>query len=172
MEKKVGKKVRHVQIKPPHSLLIVLHGCQLNPKAPQKNLTFKKIFSLPQEEFLIKDFSCYLKRELPLQGRIFISARIVGFYSNFFGHKTKFFFLWEDIEDIQVIPPSFATIGTPALLMILRSGRGFDARHGAKCQDGEGRLKFQFQTFASFSIASKTIRVLWRTKTTSYEDRA
>lgn len=84
-----------------------------------------------------------------------MSARIVGFYANLFGHKTKFFFLWEDVEEIQVLQPSFTTVGTPSLLFILKSGRGLDAKSGAKSQDKEGRLKFQFHSFASFSKASR-----------------
>lgn len=92
---------------------------------------------------------------MPLQGRLFLSARIVGFYANLFGHKTKFFFLWEDIVDIQVLPPSLASVGSPTLVIVLRKGRGFDARHGAKSQDEEGRLKFYFQSFVSFDAANR-----------------
>ncbi|XP_008777790.2 C2 and GRAM domain-containing protein At5g50170 [Phoenix dactylifera] len=147
-------------------------GRKLNIRSPHRNSTFQKLFALPPEEFLINDFSCYLKRKMPLQGRLFLSARIVGFYANLFGHKTKFFFLWEDIEDIQVIPPSFSTFGSPALQIILRSGRGLDARHGAKSQDEEGRLRFQFQSFVSFNIVSRTIMALWRTRALNIEQRA
>ncbi|KAF3639337.1 C2 and GRAM domain-containing protein [Capsicum annuum] len=139
-------------------------GKKLNLRSPHKNSTFQKIFGLPPEEFLINDYSCSLKRKMPLQGRIFLSARIVGFYANFFGHKTKFFFLWEDIEDINVASPSWSTMGSPALVIILRKGRGVDARHGAKCQDEEGRLHFCFHSFVSFNVASRTIMALWRTR--------
>jgi len=90
-----------------------------------------------------------------MQGRLFLSARIVGFYGNFFGHKTKFFFLWEDIEDIEVHPPSFASVGSPTLVIVLRKGRGVDARHGAKTMDEEGRLRFYFQSFIPFEVASR-----------------
>lgn len=79
----------------------------------------------------------------------------MGFYANFFGHKTKFFLLLEDIEDIQVIPPSLASMGSPSLVIVLRKGRGLDARHGAKSQDEEGRLKFYFQSFVSFNVATR-----------------
>lgn len=92
---------------------------------------------------------------LLMQGRLFLSARIVGFYANLFGHKTKFFFLWEDVEEIEELTPSFTTVGTPSLLFVLKSGRGLDAKNGAKSQDKEGRLKFQFHSFASFSKASR-----------------
>ncbi|KAH7682900.1 C2 domain-containing protein [Dioscorea alata] len=147
-------------------------GKKINLQSPHKNATFQKIFVLPPEEFLINDFSCYLKRKLPLQGRLFLSARIVAFYANFFGHKTKFFFLWEDIEDIKMMPPSLATVGSPALLFILKIGRGNDARHGSKSRDEEGRLKFQFQSFASFGKASRTIMALWRARTLTFEQQA
>jgi GRAM domain len=90
-----------------------------------------------------------------LQGRLFLSPRIVGFYSNLFGHKTKFFFLWEDIEDIQVLPPSLSSMGSPSILVILRRGRGHDAKHGAKSVDKEGRLRFLFQSFVSFNVANR-----------------
>lgn len=79
----------------------------------------------------------------------------MGFYANLFGHKTKFFFLWEDIEDIHELPPSLGTVGSPSLVIILGKGRGTDARHGAKCQDEEGRLYFYFHSFVSFNVASR-----------------
>lgn len=100
-----------------------------------------------------------------------MSARTVGFYANLFGHKTKFFFLWEDVEEIQVLQPSFTTVGTPSLLFILKSGRGLDAKSGAKSQDKDGRLKFQFHSFASFSKASRTIVGLWKSKSSAIEQR-
>ncbi|KAL3529496.1 hypothetical protein ACH5RR_008818 [Cinchona calisaya] len=105
---------------------------QLNLRSPHRNSAFQKIFGLPPEEFLICDFSCSLRRKIPLQGRLFLSARIVGFYANLFGHKTKFFVLWEDIEDIHQLPPSLGTVGSPLLVIILSRDRGIDATHGAK----------------------------------------
>ncbi|KAL5814872.1 hypothetical protein ACOSQ4_025513 [Xanthoceras sorbifolium] len=147
-------------------------GKKLNLRSPHRNSTFQKLFALPPEEFLISDFTCQLKRKLPLQGRLFLSARIVGFYANLFGHKTKFFFLWEDIDDIQVLPPSLASVGSPSLVMILRKGRGLDARHGAKSQDEEGRLRFYFQSFVSFNVAIRTIMALWRTRTLTPDQKA
>ncbi|XP_065874874.1 C2 and GRAM domain-containing protein At5g50170 [Euphorbia lathyris] len=147
-------------------------GKKLNVRSPHKNSTFQKLFGLPPEEFLISAFTCQLKRKMPLQGRLFLSARIVGFYANLFGHKTKFFFLWEDIEDIHVLPPSLSSVGSPSLVIVLRKGRGLDARHGAKAQDEEGRLRYYFQSFVSFNVASRTIMALWRTRTLTPEQRA
>ncbi|XP_058787396.1 C2 and GRAM domain-containing protein At5g50170-like isoform X2 [Vicia villosa] len=112
----------------------------------------------------IKDYLEKKEKEVGKKGRLFLSARILGFYANLFGHKTNFFFLWEDIESIQVLPPSLASLGSPTLVIILRRGRGTDARHGAKTQDEEGRLRFHFQSFVSFGSASRTITALWRTR--------
>ncbi|CAK9139169.1 unnamed protein product [Ilex paraguariensis] len=151
MEKEVGKKIRL--------------------RSPQTNSAFQKLFGLPPEEFLINDFTCHLKRKMPLQGRLFLSARIIGFHADLFGHKTKFFFLWEDIEDIQVVPPTLSSMGSPIVVMTLRPGKGLDARHGAKTQDEEGRLKFHFHSFVSFNVAQRTIMALWKARALSPEQK-
>jgi hypothetical protein len=70
-----------------------------------------------------------------------------------FGRKTKFFFLWEDIEDIQAIPPSLSS-WSPSLVITLHRGKGMDAKHGAKSMEN-GKLKFGLQSFASFSAANR-----------------
>lgn len=152
MEKEVGKKIKM--------------------RSPQTNSAFQKLFKLPPEEFLINDFTCHLKRKMPLQGRLFLSARIIGFHGDLFGHKTTFFFLWEDIEDIQVVPPTLSSMGSPVVVITLHPGRGLDAKHGAKTQDEEGRLKFHFQSFVSFSVAHRTIMALWRARSSSPEQKA
>ncbi|TKY53897.1 C2 and GRAM domain-containing protein [Spatholobus suberectus] len=146
-------------------------GKKINLRSPQTNSAFQKLFGLPPEEFLINDFTCHLKRKMPLQGRLFVSARIIGFHANLFGHKTKFFLLWEDIEDIQVIPPTFSSMGSPIIVITLWPGRGVDARHGAKTQDEEGRLKFRFQSFVSFNVAQRTIMALWKARSLSPEQK-
>lgn len=146
-------------------------GKKINVRSPQTNSAFQKLFGLPQEEFLINDFTCHLKRKMPLQGRLFLSARIVGFYASIFGNKTKFFFLWEDIEEIQVLPPTLASMGSPIVVMTLRPNRGLDARIGAKTHDEEGRLKFHFHSFVSFNVAQKTIMALWKAKSLTPEQK-
>ncbi|KAI4298841.1 hypothetical protein L6164_032357 [Bauhinia variegata] len=147
-------------------------GKKITLRSPQTNSAFQKLFGLPQEEFLINDFTCHLKRKMPMQGRLFLSARIIGFHANLFGKKTKFFLLWEDIEEIQVIPPNFSSMGSPIILITLRQGRGMDARHGAKTQDEKGRLKFHFQSFVSFNVAHRTIMALWKARSMSPEQKA
>lgn len=124
-------------------------------RVPVAGLTCFCMFFKPVYSHVSLASSCKFGMTPLTQGRLFLSARIVGFYANLFGHKTKFFFLWEDIEDIQVLPPSLASIGSPTLVIVLRKDRGLDARHGAKSQDEEGRLKFYFQSFASFNGASR-----------------
>ncbi|XP_073009990.1 C2 and GRAM domain-containing protein At1g03370 isoform X2 [Typha latifolia] len=146
-------------------------GQKINVRSPQTNSAFQKIFNLPPEEFLINDFTCHLKRRLLTQGRLFLSPRIIGFYTNLFGHKTKFFFLWEDIDDIQVVPPSLASMGSPCLIIILRRGKGTDAKHGAKTLDEDGKLRFHFQSFVSFNVANRTIMALWKSRSLSPEQK-
>ncbi|KAM7269994.1 hypothetical protein ACFE04_029208 [Oxalis oulophora] len=146
-------------------------GKKINVRSPHTNSVFQKLFGLPTEEFLINDFTCHLKRKMPAQGRIFLSPRIFGFHTNLFGNKTTFFFLWEDIEDINVSPATLSSMGSPVVLITLKKGRGADARHGAKTQDKEGRLKFQFQSFVSYSAAHRTIMALWKARSLSPEQK-
>ena len=40
---------------------------QIHLRSAQTNSAFRKLFSLPPEEFLIDDFTCHLKRKMPLQ---------------------------------------------------------------------------------------------------------
>lgn len=40
---------------------------QINLRSAQTNAAFRKLFTLPPEEFLIDDFTCHLKRKMPLQ---------------------------------------------------------------------------------------------------------
>ncbi|KQJ98783.1 C2 and GRAM domain-containing protein At1g03370 [Brachypodium distachyon] len=144
-------------------------GKKMTLRSPRTNTAFQELFSLPAEEFLISSFTCYLKRKLHTQGHLFLSPRIIGFYSSMFGRKTKFFFLWEDIEDIQAIPPSLSS-WSPSLAIILHKGRGMDAKHGAKSVEN-GKLKFSLQSFASFSVANRTIMALWKARSLSSETK-
>lgn len=40
---------------------------QISLRSPQTNSAFQKLFGLPSEEFLINDFTCQLKRRMPMQ---------------------------------------------------------------------------------------------------------
>ncbi|CAI5501783.1 unnamed protein product [Closterium sp. Naga37s-1] len=72
----------------------------------QKNLAFQRLFDLPDSECLINDFSCILKKGLLSQGRLFLSPRLLAFYSSVFGTRIKFTLLWEDIDEIDDSVPS------------------------------------------------------------------
>jgi len=78
-----------------------------------------------------------------LQGRLFLSPRMLGFYSNLFGMKTKFQFIWEDIDEIVETPVAI----NPCIVIFLRKGRGQDARNGMRGVDPNGRVKFYFCSF-------------------------
>lgn len=146
-------------------------GKKISRRSPQTNSAFQKLFCLPPEEFLINDFTCHLKRKMPLQGRLFLSPRVVGFHASLFRHKTNFFILWEDIEDIQVASPNLSSMGSPIIVITLRKGRGVDAKHGAKTQDEKGRLKYYFHSFVSFTMAHRTIMALWKARSLSPEQK-
>ncbi|XP_048490312.1 C2 and GRAM domain-containing protein At1g03370 isoform X2 [Beta vulgaris subsp. vulgaris] len=146
-------------------------GKKIGRRSPQTNSAFQKLFCLPPEEFLINDFTCHLKRKMPLQGRLFLSPRVIGFHATLFRHKTNFFILWEDVEDIQVASPNLSSMGSPIIVITLRKGRGLDAKHGARTQDEEGRLKYYFHSFVSFNMAHRTIMALWKARSLSPEQK-
>ncbi|CAI7808242.1 unnamed protein product [Closterium sp. NIES-53] len=72
----------------------------------QKNAAFQRLFDLPESECLINDFSCILKKGLLSQGRLFLSQRLLAFYSSVFGTRIQFTLLWEDIDEIDDSVPS------------------------------------------------------------------
>ncbi|CAM6094736.1 unnamed protein product [Calypogeia fissa] len=144
-------------------------GTKIVRRSPQRNKEFQKLFALPQEEFLINDYACAIKRKIPIQGRLFLSPRMLGFYSNLFGHKTKFGFVWEDIEEIKEAAPSRGALFNPSITITLRKGRAQDCRQGSKGVDHHGRLRFQFLSFVRPSPAFRTIIALWKNRTLSVE---
>ncbi|KAJ3699203.1 hypothetical protein LUZ61_002908 [Rhynchospora tenuis] len=131
-------------------------GKKINMSSPQKNMEFQRNFSLPQEEILITDFMCNFRCKGRINfGKLFLSPRIIGFQTTLIGRKTKFFFLWQDIEDIHMIKPSLSALGSSTLLITLQKGRGQDAQIGALSCDDEGRLRFQFQIYTKFDVANR-----------------
>ena len=55
------------------------HTMQINLRSTQTNAAFRKLFALPPEEFLIDDFTCHLKRKMPLQV-LWFSSCYLSFY--------------------------------------------------------------------------------------------
>jgi len=68
--------------------------------------------------------------------------------------------MWEDIEEIK----ESAQAINPSIVIFLRRGRAYDARHGARGIDGRGRLKFQFLSFVRSGTAFRTIIALWKNR--------
>ncbi|KAG0621016.1 hypothetical protein M758_4G261700 [Ceratodon purpureus] len=142
-------------------------GTKVVKRSAQKNGSFQKLFALPAEEFLINDFACAAKRKILIQGRLFLSPRLLGFYSNLFGIKTKFQFIWEDIDEIVETPVAI----NPCIVIFLRKGRGLDARNGMRGIDAHGRAKFYFCSFVKPVTAFRTITALWKNRKLSPEQR-
>jgi hypothetical protein len=57
---------------------------------PKRNRDFHNLFrNIPQNEYLINDYSCALQREILSQGKIFVSLHHVCFHSNIFSWVTN-----------------------------------------------------------------------------------
>lgn len=82
-----------------------------------------------------------------LQGRLFISPRIFGFYTNIFGHKTKFFFLCEDIHYIVQVPTTLSSMGSPSLVIILWKDRWMKAKAWSRATGQLRETKVPFPVF-------------------------
>lgn len=92
---------------------------------------------------------------------------MLGFYSNLFGIKTKFQFIWEDIEEIVETPG----VMNPYIVMYLRKGRGLDAHNGMRGVCPNGRAKFYFCSFVKPVTAFRTISALWKNRKLSPEQQ-
>jgi hypothetical protein len=80
----------------------------------------------------------------------------LAFYSNIFGHRTRFVILWEDVDEIKEASHSFGSVGVllnRSILVFTKKGRASDAQHGAKSMDEKGRFKFQFLSIIHFKPA-------------------
>lgn len=56
---------------------------QIGKRSPQRNTSFQRLFSLPEEEFLINDFACAVKKKIPLQVQFDTSLQ-PHFFANIF----------------------------------------------------------------------------------------
>lgn len=88
---------------------------------------------------------------------MFLSPRVLAFYANIFGKKTKFYLLWEDIEELKENAPSIASINrllNPNITLYVKKGKGGpEARLAAYGVDSQGRMKLRFQSFVRPSVA-------------------
>lgn len=63
----------------------------------QKSRAYIKLFSLPESEELICDFSCAVQRAILLHGRMYVSTHFVCFFSSIFSHKTSIVLPMDDV---------------------------------------------------------------------------
>ena len=90
-----------------------LSGFSMAPK--QRNRTFHQQFrSVPEDDFLVEDYSCALQKEILLAGRVYISEGHICFSSNILGWVTTLVISFEEIVNIEkentalVIPNAIA----------------------------------------------------------------
>ncbi|KAF7507208.1 hypothetical protein GJ744_010890 [Endocarpon pusillum] len=77
-----------------------LTGFAVAPKA--RNRTFHQLFrSVPEDDFLIEDYSCALQKEILLAGRIYISEGHICFSSNILGWVTTLVISFEEVMAIE-----------------------------------------------------------------------
>ncbi|KAG9288729.1 hypothetical protein G9A89_004348 [Geosiphon pyriformis] len=73
-----------------------------SPARPQRNKEFHALFrSVPEEDYLIDDYSCALQKEILVQGRMYISVNHVCFNANIFGWVTNLVIAFTDIVAIE-----------------------------------------------------------------------
>ncbi|KAI9137672.1 GRAM domain-containing protein, partial [Paraphysoderma sedebokerense] len=67
-----------------------------------KNQQFHSIFrSVPDQEFLIEDFSCALQKEILVQGRLYVSENHICFHASILGWITTVMVPFSDVIAIE-----------------------------------------------------------------------
>lgn len=67
-----------------------------------KNQDFHKIFpTIPSNVFLVEDFNCSWIRDIPIQGKLYLSTEFICFYSNVFGRTIRKVIPLNDLEEIR-----------------------------------------------------------------------
>ena len=75
-------------------------GFTVAPK--QRNRNFHQQFrSVPEDDFLIEDYSCALQKEILVAGRIYISEGHICFSSNILGWVTTLVISFEEVVSIE-----------------------------------------------------------------------
>ena len=77
-----------------------LSGFSMAPK--QRNRNFHQQFrSVPEDDYLIEDYSCALQKEIILAGRVYISEGHICFSSNILGWVTTLVISFEEIVNLR-----------------------------------------------------------------------
>ncbi|KAJ9664309.1 hypothetical protein H2198_000238 [Neophaeococcomyces mojaviensis] len=102
-----------------------LSGFAIAPK--QRNRAFHQQFrSVPEDDFLIEDYSCALQKEILLAGRLYISEGHICFSSNILGWITTLIISFEEIvgiekENTAIVIPNAIAVQTLHARHIFRS---------------------------------------------------
>jgi hypothetical protein len=77
-----------------------LTGFAVAPK--QRNRAFHQLFrSVPEDDYLVEDYSCALQRDILLAGRIYISQGHICFSSNILGWVTTLVISFEEVVSFE-----------------------------------------------------------------------
>ncbi|KAF1809189.1 hypothetical protein P152DRAFT_442476 [Eremomyces bilateralis CBS 781.70] len=69
---------------------------------PKRNRDFHQLFrSVPEDDYLIEDYSAALQREILLQGRLYISEGHICFSSNILGWVTNLVISYDEVVSIE-----------------------------------------------------------------------
>ncbi|CAG8971525.1 hypothetical protein HYALB_00005421 [Hymenoscyphus albidus] len=68
----------------------------------KRNRDFHNLFrSVPEDDYLIEDYSCALQREILAHGRLYVSEGHLCFYSNIFGWVTTLVMSFDEIVSVE-----------------------------------------------------------------------
>ncbi|TVY89009.1 putative membrane protein, partial [Lachnellula willkommii] len=94
--------------------IVAAHGSMADPKAgnpkitgfavasKKRNRDFHQLFrSVPDDDYLIEDYSCALQREILAHGRLYVSEGHLCFSSNIFGWVTTLVMSFDEIVSVE-----------------------------------------------------------------------
>lgn len=77
-----------------------LTGFTMAPKPRNRNF-HQQFRSVPEDDYLIEDYSCALQKEIILAGRVYISEGHICFFSNILGWVTTVVISFEEVVSIE-----------------------------------------------------------------------
>ncbi|XP_070502553.1 protein Aster-B-like isoform X2 [Chironomus tepperi] len=71
------------------------------PSYKSRSDDFKKLFSIPEDERLLVDYSCAIQKDILVHGRLYVSQNYVCFHANIIVYETRFVLKWKDVKSIS-----------------------------------------------------------------------
>lgn len=110
-----------------------LSGFAIAPK-PRNRAFHQQFRSVPEDDFLIEDYSCALQKEILLAGRLYISEGHICFSSNILGWVTTLIISFEEVVSIEkentaIVIPNAIAVQTLHARHIFRSLLGREATY-------------------------------------------